>query len=280
MASGGAVAVASDSKGSLTFSGRGFAPLGYNPPIALTFEAWSADGEVVRALDKANKWIMGDWLAEGEDRFGEQAAQVIGDEFAWGFGYEKLKKLRYVASAVAPAQRRHEASWSHHMLVAPLSYKEQEEWLEFAILQKLSVADLKEALIAAGAIVPKKKEVPAPIVGDPVAYLTVAEETAETEEEEALDAEQAPDLPTTPMMMSDLPTNGTLPSQRNGGAEPNWDRDDYLLIEDDFEVKVPKDSPRKAARVLMNTLGDKWCASLIAELVALAPEDAYVTIDA
>lgn len=266
-----------EKSGELRFNNRGFSHLGYNPPVALTFAEWSADAVFVRAIDRANKWIAGDYCAAGE-RFGEDAFQVLGDEHAWGFGHEKMRKLTWVARNVRPQQRRQDLSWSHHMLVAPLTPDEQDDWLLLAVTKELTVEQLKEAMVAAGAITLRPKAVPTTELL-PVPYLE-EEAQPEKEEEEIAETPLEPDYPTIPLTMADFGTdsgNGSSRSNSNGfDSAPHWDDDTYDR-EDDDEVtfRIGKGAT-KAARIIMNLAGAEFCASLVQELVLLATEDAYI----
>jgi hypothetical protein len=279
-----------EKSGELRFNSRGFSHLGYSPPATLTFDAWSNDAAFVRSLDRANKWIAGDYFAAGE-RFGEDAFQVLGDEHAWGFGPEKMKKLTWVARNVRPPQRRNDLSWSHHMLVAPLTPEEQDDWLLLAVTKEYTVEQLKAVMVASGAIVLRQKTTPVQEV-IPVPYLDMKPAVEATPEETVnatpLDALQAPDYPTTILEMSDLGGgngssngNGAGYSNNNGFERaPQWDADNYDYEDDDeVKFKIGKGAA-KAARIIMNLAGAAFCASLVQELVLLATDEVYDAVSA
>lgn len=272
-----------ETTGELRFNHRGFGHLGYNPPSGLTFEAWSNDAAFVRAIDRANKWIAGDYFAAGE-RFGEDAFQVLGDEHAWGMGVEKMRKLTWVARNVRPQQRRKDLSWSHHMLVAPLTPDEQDDWLLLAATKEMTVEQLKTTMIEAGAIVLRQKTVPVQEVV-PVPYLDHDPKVEpETTDESAAGTLTPPDYPTIPLEMSDFSSNGSNGAGYNNGASssnngferaPQWDADTYDYEDDDeVKFKIGKGAA-KAARIIMNLAGAEFCASLVQELVLLATDEVY-----
>jgi len=55
-----------------------------------------------------------------------------------------------VAAQFDLSLRSDKLSWSHHVLLAPLSADEQRDWIERAIERRLSVADLRLELRARG----------------------------------------------------------------------------------------------------------------------------------
>jgi len=123
---------------------------------------WLADVEVASRTIKRLQFILGDLLLRGEQAFGDDAyakASAVA-----GLDPETLRHYAWVAKKV-PEQARHaELSFSHHRQVAILGLGEQMAWLTRAHAEKLSVAQLKEAIRAARPPKPRVTEAaPGPI---------------------------------------------------------------------------------------------------------------------
>ena len=71
----------------------------------------------------------GDLLNLGENTFSEEASQVIDYE---SMSYETARQMQRVASQVPPENRQIAPSWTHALIVSPLSVPEQRKWLERA----------------------------------------------------------------------------------------------------------------------------------------------------
>jgi hypothetical protein len=119
-------------------------PVGYQLGASMTFEEWLADGKRLNAIDKWKNFAIGDWLLQGENKFGEVCYQAI-DEQHWG-SYDKLTKLVWVARNVPANNRKLNLTWYHHHEVASLHVDEQAEWLIAAEDNQWSVRDLREAI--------------------------------------------------------------------------------------------------------------------------------------
>jgi hypothetical protein len=108
---------------------------------------WFAAGRKLGAIGRCSQWWIGDWIRYGNSRWGEkyvEAARVTGYDVA------SLRNMAWVAAQFDSSLRSDKLSWSHHVLLAPLSTDEQRVWLERAIDARLSVADLRLELRASG----------------------------------------------------------------------------------------------------------------------------------
>lgn len=108
-----------------------------------TFEEWQTAGEFLRQCEGAVHWWIGDWLNYGERRYGEMYAQAIE---ATGYNYGTLANDKWVASQIEFSRRRENLPFSHHAEVAPLSPKEQDEFLAIAETEQLSSRDLRKRI--------------------------------------------------------------------------------------------------------------------------------------
>ncbi len=114
---------------------------GWRPGDDMDLPAWVEQGRRLGRHARWSKWWIGDWLIYGNSRWGEKytrAARIL------GYDKKTLANIVYVAKRFDFSRRREELSWSHHEVVAPLTVDEQEEWLECASSQRLSVRDLRD----------------------------------------------------------------------------------------------------------------------------------------
>ena len=107
-----------------------------------TFEAWEADGR--RMVEQFNQlpWSLGEWIVEGEKRFGEKAYQGLPETT---YTLSSLKIHAWVYERVGE-RRRDDLSWSHHRQVGALEPQKQARVLEIAANNGWTVARLKEYL--------------------------------------------------------------------------------------------------------------------------------------
>lgn len=95
-----------------------------------SIEAFAALGETLRTLDKSLQFAIGDFFKEVEERFGEEASQLL-DHTGWS--EETLRTYRWASKQIAKQDRRLDVlSYSHHQVVASLPRQEQRKWLERA----------------------------------------------------------------------------------------------------------------------------------------------------
>ena len=110
------------------------------PGRELELGEWIQQGRRVGALGRACNWWLGDWVRYGNARYGERyetAARIT------GYGVQSLMNMAYVASRYAISRRRETLSWSHHAELAALDPPGQEEWLDRAEREQLSVLSLR-----------------------------------------------------------------------------------------------------------------------------------------
>jgi hypothetical protein len=106
-----------------------------------------AAGRRLGAIGRCSQWWIGDWIRYGTARWGEryvEAARVTGYDVA------TLRNMAWVASQFDLSLRSDELSWSHHVLLAPLDEEDQRRWIEKAVEERLSVADLRLELRSRG----------------------------------------------------------------------------------------------------------------------------------
>lgn len=121
-------------------------PTGWVAPSQMTWEEWALQGSIFQDLSDSLPWVIGDWLNEGERRYGETYTQATK---ATGQKVETLKQYKWVTAAI-PKEKRYPAdsgiSFTHHRLVAKLPQKQRDAWLAQAYAHQWSSAELAERL--------------------------------------------------------------------------------------------------------------------------------------
>jgi len=114
--------------------------------------AWLATGRRLGAIGRCSQWWIGDWIRYGTSRWGERYAEAAR---VTGYDVASLRNMAWVASQFDLSLRSDKLTWSHHVLLAPLEPDEQVRWLDHALEERLSVADLRVELRAAQGAVSK-----------------------------------------------------------------------------------------------------------------------------
>lgn len=119
---------------------NGVTSVGWVPPKELDAREWVLAGKRLGAMNRCSQWWLGDWLRYGTSRWGEkykEAARIT------GYDVQTLRNIAYVAGQVEISRRRDNLTWSHHAEICALEEEEQEQWLDLAAEQRMSVADLR-----------------------------------------------------------------------------------------------------------------------------------------
>lgn len=85
-------------------------------PDALEFERWQGVGNTLLSIGRAAMWWVGDWYLFGERRYGEQAAQAVGDET--GYSARTVQQAAWVAGRFPPSSRLENVDFGTHMALA------------------------------------------------------------------------------------------------------------------------------------------------------------------
>ncbi len=104
-------------------------PVGMKVRTHLTYEEWEAAGLMYRFWAGCIQWVLGDWLNYGEKQFGEKYAQAVAET---ELDAQTLRNYAWVCHKVAPENRDHRLSFSHHAEVAPLAAEDQKSMLNAA----------------------------------------------------------------------------------------------------------------------------------------------------
>jgi hypothetical protein len=115
-------------------------PVAWAPNHELDAHEWAAAGRRIGAVGRCIQWLLGDWIAYGNAKFGERYARTAK---ITGYDTQTLMNMVYVASRFPISRRREELSWSHHETLAAINVAEQDHWLDQAATHRWSVADLR-----------------------------------------------------------------------------------------------------------------------------------------
>jgi hypothetical protein len=125
----------------------GISKVAWVPPSDLGQAEWLSAGRRLGAIGRCSQWWIGDWIRFGTARWGEKYAEAAR---VTGYDVASLRNMAWVAAQFDLSLRSDKLSWSHHVLLAPLSAEEQSYWIGKAIDERLSVADLRLELRARG----------------------------------------------------------------------------------------------------------------------------------
>jgi hypothetical protein len=114
--------------------------VGWTPRADIGLDEWSAFGRRFGEIGRCSQWWLGDWIHYGNTKFGERYSRAAK---LTGYDVQSLMNMVYVASRFEIYRRRENLSWSHHATVASFDVPSQEYWLGRAVVDKLSVADLR-----------------------------------------------------------------------------------------------------------------------------------------
>jgi hypothetical protein len=121
-------------------------PISWTPNHELDAHEWAAAGHRIGAVGRCIQWLLGDWIAYGNTKFGERYARA---SKITGYDAQTLMNMVYVASRFPISRRRENLSWSHHETLASLEPEDQDQWLDEAGKHRWSVSDLRMMLRAA-----------------------------------------------------------------------------------------------------------------------------------
>lgn len=118
-------------------------PVSLTLPATISQDEYEALGTMLGTYRESLHWAIGDWLAYGERRWGEESYQL-----SEALGISEASRLQYVrvATLIAPARRMRGLSWTHHRHVAHLEPETQTELLQKAVDNGWSKRDLGDAI--------------------------------------------------------------------------------------------------------------------------------------
>lgn len=116
----------------------------------LSYEDWSEymrqilerRQEALDHVERISMWMIGDLYAYGEDKFGEDEAAQVANEYS----AETIRNARWVARNIPPEEREPSLSFGHHQVVAKLESDKRREALDYARSNELTRYELKKHL--------------------------------------------------------------------------------------------------------------------------------------
>lgn len=138
-------ALVQESDGTITMGNYTLTGVGLIASDAATYDQWSAVGEVLHKLNMSLQWLIGDWVDQGEFRWGVTYKAIAAQT---GYEPKTLREYKYVCSRVHLSIRMDKLSFGHHQLVAKLPQDEQVQWLEWAVncTPIPSVSEMRKAM--------------------------------------------------------------------------------------------------------------------------------------
>lgn len=117
-------------------------------PEETSFNEWENLGNNLKTAEGAIEFYIGDWINFGERKFGDKYLIAMAKT---GFTYDYVQRMASVArkfngglkSGNEEIATRHNLSFHHHRLVAPLSGPVAERLLDKAEKEKLTLAELR-----------------------------------------------------------------------------------------------------------------------------------------
>jgi len=110
----------------------------------INHDEWITLGRVLRTVDTALQWWVGDWLNYGITRKYGETYDTVSEIL--GMTTKTLQNWAYVSKHVETSLRREVLSFGHHALVAGMNADEQAHWLDHAEQNNLSVAQMRQAI--------------------------------------------------------------------------------------------------------------------------------------
>jgi len=112
-------------------------------PEDTTEDQWLRIGEQLANLHVGIQWIIGDWWAFGNHKYGDR--KKLFKDGKWnGLTYQTCKDYGMVSRAFPEKSSRNDLSFTAHRAVADLPSKQANALLDEAMTQKLSVKKLRE----------------------------------------------------------------------------------------------------------------------------------------
>lgn len=129
--------------GNITYKRFTISQVGLHIPEDASGEELAEIGIILRNIESAVQWCIGDWAKYLSSRF-----NVSYEEIARQFGHtvETLYSYASVCDAVPILIRNQGVSFSHHRLVAKMKPKDQRKWLSLAAKNDWKVAEFRGAI--------------------------------------------------------------------------------------------------------------------------------------
>jgi hypothetical protein len=106
-----------------------------------TRDDWGKIGDLLFKLEGSIQWLIGDWLAYGEElAYGDLISRVE----STGRNYDTVRNYMVVCRAFELSRRRYNLSFGHYQSAAALDPENQDRALAYAVENKQSVAAFRK----------------------------------------------------------------------------------------------------------------------------------------
>ncbi|GAH36692.1 unnamed protein product [marine sediment metagenome] len=109
-----------------------------------TLGEWQNYGEILKRVDEAKQWAIGDWLVDGKRHYGdglyERAEKIVNIDKA------SLGKLKSIAERFELLLRSNNLTWNHHYEVASLKKTYRPETGKWKVSDELDTDKIQEFL--------------------------------------------------------------------------------------------------------------------------------------
>lgn len=92
---------------------------------ASTLAEWRNYGEILKRVDEAKQWAIGDWLVDGKTHYGDGLYQEAGKII--GYDQNSLRHFRSMSRRFELCLRHHNLTWQHHKETAPIKRLEEKD---------------------------------------------------------------------------------------------------------------------------------------------------------
>lgn len=109
-----------------------------------TIKEWENYGHILKRIDEAKQWAIGDWLKDGKKHYGdglyEKASLVLGIEVG------KLKQYKSTSDNLETCLRKHLLTWSHHYELLSIKKIIQNETGKYELSKDIDMDKIQDFL--------------------------------------------------------------------------------------------------------------------------------------
>jgi len=109
-----------------------------------TLDEWKNYGEILRRVDEAKQWAIGDWLVDGKRHYADNVYKEAGEIL--GYQYQTLAKAKRLAELFEINCRQLNLSYEHHVEVSSLKKTAKNEKGKLCLTDKTDMDKMQELL--------------------------------------------------------------------------------------------------------------------------------------
>ena len=109
-----------------------------------TKDEWQNYGEILRRVDEAKQWAIGDWLLDGKKHYGDGLYKKASD--IMGLDENTLRHLSSLSGVFGLCDRSHNVSHTHHIQVASLKKIDRAEDKDWKLSDETDTEKIQELL--------------------------------------------------------------------------------------------------------------------------------------